>query len=207
MNKLLSISNSKYFEYFILIARFLLAITFINYGYSKLTGGQFGVTPEVMATPLKEVSFFNLMWYLFDQEPLKSFVGIFQMLCGLFLLYNRTVIIGVFFFIPIAANILLMDITFMPKSLSIGFTRRFVWYFILCGLILFHYRSQMKEMWNAIVTKMPTKFKFPLWWLIFVPILAFILEFFPAIPLLIIELITNPKEMLDYFTSILQKLV
>lgn len=45
MNKLLSISNSKYFEYFILIARFLLAITFINYGYSKLTGGQFGVTP------------------------------------------------------------------------------------------------------------------------------------------------------------------
>ncbi len=207
MNKLLSISNSKYFEYFILIARFLLAITFINYGYSKLTGGQFGVTPEVMATPLKEVSFFNLMWYLFDQEPLKSFVGIFQMLCGLFLLYNRTVIIGVFFFIPIAANILLMDITFMPKSLSIGFTRRFVWYFILCGLILFHYRSQMKEMWNAIVTKMPTKFKFPLWWLIFVPVLAFILEFFPAIPLLIIELITNPKEMLDYFTSILQKLV
>ncbi len=207
MNKLLSISNSKYFEYFILIARFLLAITFINYGYSKLTGGQFGVTPEVMATPLKEVSFFNLMWYLFDQEPLKSFVGMFQMLCGLFLLYNRTVIIGVFFFIPIAANILLMDITFMPKSLSIGFTRRFVWYFILCGLILFHYRSQMKEMWNAIVTKMPTKFKFPLWWLIFVPVLAFILEFFPAIPLLIIELITNPKEMLDYFTSILQKLV
>lgn len=160
-----------------------------------------------MATPLKEVSFFNLMWYLFDQEPLKSFVGIFQMLCGLFLLYNRTVIIGVFFFIPIAANILLMDITFMPKSLSIGFTRRFVWYFILCGLILFHYRSQMKEMWNAIVTKMPTKFKFPLWWLIFVPVHAFILEFFPAIPLLIIELITNPKEMLDYFTSILQKLV
>lgn len=207
MNKLLSISNSKYFEYFILIARFLLAITFINYGYSKLTGGQFGVTPEVMATPLKEVSFFNLMWYLFDQEPLKSFVGIFQMLCGLFLLYNRTVIIGVFFFIPIASNILLMDITFMPKSLSIGFTRRFVWYFILCGLILFHYRSQMKEMWNAIVTKMPTKFKFPLWWLIFVPILAFILEFFPAIPLLIIELITNPKEMMDYFRSILQKLV
>lgn len=51
--KLRSIPKKRYWDYFILVARFLLAFTFINYGYSKLVDGQFGVSSNDLLVPLK----------------------------------------------------------------------------------------------------------------------------------------------------------
>ena len=201
--------QNRYWMYFVFAARFLLACTFIRYGYSKLIGQQFGISAEEMAMPLKDVSFFRLMWYLFDQQPLKYVVGILQIITGLLLLYNKTVIIGVMFFIPIAANILLMDITFMPTSLATGFTRRFIWYFFLCTVILWAYRNQIKEMWLAIVVNITPKLHFPIWWLIGIPIFSFILEFFPAIFLMLYQCITEPESVdktFEYFVDVFNKL-
>jgi uncharacterized membrane protein YphA (DoxX/SURF4 family) len=103
----LKISKAKLWDYFILTARFLLAWTFLGYGYGKLTAGQFGISEAELATPLQDLSLFRVSWYLFDHEPFKSFIGVSQVLCGLLLLVNRTVLIGVFFFLPIAATILI----------------------------------------------------------------------------------------------------
>jgi len=49
------LNNSKHFSYFILAARVLLAWTFIRYGYSKLMGGQFGLSEEELITPIGEL--------------------------------------------------------------------------------------------------------------------------------------------------------
>ncbi|WP_297984883.1 DoxX family membrane protein [uncultured Chryseobacterium sp.] len=196
--KLFRITNSKGYDYFILIARFVLALNFINYGYAKLIdGGQFGVSAQELATPLKDLSTFRVMWYLFDHEPIKSVVGILQIVCGLLLIYNRTVILGVLMFIPIALNIWLMDISFMNESMAKGFTTRFGFYFILCFLILFHYKERVKQMWISATKGVSTKFKFPIWMYLILPILAFFLELSSAVPGVIYYLITQPKEMIQ----------
>ena len=69
----MKISKDKIWDYFILIARFLLAWTFISYGYGKLTVGQFGISEAEMATQLKDLSLFKVSWYLFEHEPFNSF--------------------------------------------------------------------------------------------------------------------------------------
>jgi len=94
-------------DYFILAARFLLAWTFLGYGFSKLTEGQFGINEAEMATQLKDISLFKLSWYLFDYEPFKSFTAISQIICGVLLLVNRTTLIGAFLFLPIVTTILI----------------------------------------------------------------------------------------------------
>lgn len=93
----LKLPKDKRWDYFILTARFLLAWTFLSYGYGKLTAGQFGISEAELATPLQDLSLFRVSWYLFDHEPFKTFIGISQVLCALLLLVNRTVLIGAFF--------------------------------------------------------------------------------------------------------------
>lgn len=70
------ITKDRVWEYFILTARVLLAWTFFGYGYGKLTGNQFGISEAEMATAIKDLSLFKISWFVFEQEPFKSFVGI-----------------------------------------------------------------------------------------------------------------------------------
>jgi uncharacterized membrane protein YphA (DoxX/SURF4 family) len=102
-----NISKAELWDYFILIARIWLACMLLSYGYSKLTDGQFGVSKAIMDLPLKEVSLFDLSWYLADHEPFKSFIGISQMITAALLIYNRTLILGAFISIPVWINILM----------------------------------------------------------------------------------------------------
>lgn len=67
----------------------------LSYGWGKLADEQFGISVKEMATPVKDLGIFKLSWYLFDQEPFKSFIGISQIIAGLLILYNRTLILGV----------------------------------------------------------------------------------------------------------------
>ncbi|AZA60335.1 hypothetical protein [Chryseobacterium indoltheticum] len=64
--KLRLVPKKRYWDYFILVARFLLAFTFIKYGYSKLVDGQFGVSSSDLQVPLKDLPLFKVMWFLFD---------------------------------------------------------------------------------------------------------------------------------------------
>lgn len=181
--KLNNIPKEKYYDYFILVARFLIGWTFIRYGYAKLFGdGQFGITPEELATPIKDLSLFRASWYLFSHEPFNSFIGISQLICGVLLIINRTAIMGAFLFLPIVATILLIDITFMPPALAQGFTLRLPFYIILDLLILWHYKDRMLTIWNAVSKNVGTKFTYKIWAYLLLPVLAIILELVPFIP-------------------------
>src|ERR1700741_397306 len=108
--------REKLWDYFILCSRVIIAWTFFRYGWSKLTDGQFGLTNEQLQTPVKDLSLFKLSWHLFEQQPFKAFIGVSQMIAGLLLLYNRTLILGALLSIPILLNILIIDITYIKME-------------------------------------------------------------------------------------------
>ncbi|MCD0477994.1 hypothetical protein LPB90_05970 [Chryseobacterium sp. LC2016-29] len=200
--KLRSIPKKRYWDYFILAARFLLAFTFINYGYSKLVDGQFGVSSNDLLVPLKDLPLFKVMWFLFDHEPLKTTVGILQIITGILLLFESTAILGVIFFIPIAANIVLMDVSFMNEGMGQAFARRFAYYFILCFLILWNDKDRIKIIWNAITKKFSMKRKFPVFLYLLLPLFAIILEILPGIPYALYYYIANPERISESFKLI-----
>jgi uncharacterized membrane protein YphA (DoxX/SURF4 family) len=156
----MKIKKEKLFDYFVLCARVLLAWTFLSYGWGKLTGGQFGLKPEQLDLPLRQIGLFKLSWYLFDQEPFRSFIGISQIMAGILLLYNRTVIIGALLSLPILTNILIIDITYLKMP---GFYWRLSYYLFLAMLILWHYRDRMTAAFKNIFNGLSTKFTYPLW--------------------------------------------
>lgn len=178
------LSRQQIWDYFILIVRVLLAFILISYGWAKINGGQFGVTPETMKLPLKEIDLFRLSWYLADHEPFKSFVGISQILTAILLIFNRTAIFGAFMAIPIWANILIWDMTFM--GLYTPFTIRLPFYLLLTFLIIWHNRDKILPFLQACL-KSTSNFKYPVWAYLMVPLFALCLEFIGALPSVIIN--------------------
>ncbi|KQS89278.1 hypothetical protein [Chryseobacterium sp. Leaf394] len=198
--KLPAVSRKRYWDYFILVSRFLLAYTFIHYGYGKLTtGGQFGISAAEMSKPLKDLPLFQVMWYLFDHGPFQTTVGILQIVTGLLLLFESTAILGVIFFIPVAANIVLMDISFMNNAMGNAFSFRFAFYFILCFAILWNDKERVKIIWHAMIKKFVRKRKFP--WIMYalVPVFAIVLSLVSAIPNMIYYYIIFPEDLLKIF--------
>lgn len=179
------LSREQYLDYFILIARVLLAWTLVSYGWAKLTDGQFGVTDATMEMALKDIDLFRLSWYMADHQPFKSFVGVSQILAGILILFNRTVIFGGFMAIPIWANILIWDMTFM--GLYTPFTVRLSFYLLLTFLILWYHRKRILPALQLCSNDVSFKFRYPIWTYLILPILAVCLEFLGAIPSAIIH--------------------
>lgn len=195
------LSKAKLWDYFILTSRFLLAIIFIMYGAAKLTGGQFGIAEEEMLRPLKDLSLFKVGWYLFDHQPFKFITGVGEIICGLLLLYNRTTLLGALMFIPICFTILLIDVTIMPKPMAEAFFFRLSFYLFLDALILYHYRDRMKQVLNLLTNGVSTKFRYPIWMFLLLPVGAILLELPSVILKALYHLVTNPKM---FFESIKQ---
>ena len=186
-------------DYFILCARVLIAWTFLSYGWGKLTDNQFGLSTDQLLTPVKDLGLFKLSWYLFDQEPFKSFIGISQIFAGLLLLYNRTLLVGALLSIPILINILIIDITYIKMP---GFYWRLSYYLFLDFLILWHYRDRILLAFKNIFSGLTTKFKYPFWAYLILPIMAIGLELLGVVPRLLSGLIFNSTETIKGLSEI-----
>ena len=199
-----SIPRDKYWDYFVLVARFLIGWTFLGYGFSKLTGEQFGISDSDLMRPVGDVSLFKLSWYLFGHEPFKTLIGVSQIVCGALLIINRTAIIGAFVFLPIVATILIIDLTVMPPGMMKAFAWRLSFYIVLDLLILWHYKEKMKVIWESVWNNVNTKFRFPLWAYLALPILAICLDIIVLLPEILINIILNPTEMLAGFKKAIE---
>lgn len=197
--------KAKLWDYFILSARVLLAYTFIGYGYAKLTGGQFGLTPAQTALPVGQLGLFKLSFYLFGQEPFKSFVGVSQILAGLLLLWNRTALLGALLLLPIAANVLVIDITYI-KILP-AFQWRLSFYIGLIFLIFWHYRDRMITVARALTRGLTTRFTYPWWAYLLLPLAAFGLDVIWVLPHVFYLLILHPSETARSSQTLLHSLV
>jgi uncharacterized membrane protein YphA (DoxX/SURF4 family) len=187
----LSISKAHLWDYTILAARVLLAGTFLTYGCAKLANGQFGITAAEAAKPVGELGLFRLSWYLFGQEPFKSFVGVAQVLAGLLLLWNRTALLGALLLLPIAANVLVVDITYLKMPSLYG---RLSYYICLIFLILWHYRDRMRIVWDALTRSLTTRFRYPWWAYAVLPVAAIGLDMVEALPQVLYYLSVRPGE-------------
>ena len=200
----MKVNREMLWDYFILCARVLISVTLLGYGWSKLMDNQFGISESEMNKSVKDLGLFKLSWYLFDQEPFKSFVGISQVLAGLLLLYNRTLILGVLLSLPILANILVIDITYLKMT---GFYWRLSYYIFLDFLILWHYKDRIIVAFKSIFDGLTTKFKYPIWAYLILPIMAIALEVIGILPRLLTDFILKPTESLRWLSNIFNWIV
>ncbi len=184
------IDKEKLADYFILVVRCLLAYIFLDYGYAKLTEGQFGLHAEELAQPLGKTSLMRMAWYLFSFQPFKYFIGISQIICALLLIWNRTVLLGAALFLPIAANILIIDLTIMPGS---PFAMRLSFYLLLDLLIFYHYREKVIMAFFYLTKGINPKFKYKPGWYLAIPLFAILLEFLPFVPRMISAFLKDPQ--------------
>jgi uncharacterized membrane protein YphA (DoxX/SURF4 family) len=189
--------RARRWDYFILTARVLLAGIFLVYGVGKLVGLQFGVTPEILAQPLGQVSLTHLAWYCFDHQPFSAFIGVSQILASLGLLWNRTALLGALLLLPIAVTILVIDLTYL--RLMVAFQYMLPFYIGLIFLILAHYRDRMLVVMRALTQGVTTRFTYPWWGYCFLPLTAGLLSLGWMIPMYTASLLTNPSGTLDYF--------
>lgn len=191
--------QQKLYDYFILCARALLGFMLINYGWGKLTDGQFGISAQELNTPVKDLNLFRLSWYLFDQQPFKAFIGVSQIIAGLLLFYNRTLLLGALIAIPIWANILVIDITYVRMP---AFYWRLSYYLALDFLILWHYRDRMLPALKMITTGISTKFKYRWWTYAILPVMVIVMELLGTIPKTIAYLVIYPSQTLHGLAKI-----
>ncbi|AWM33295.1 hypothetical protein [Hymenobacter nivis] len=163
-----------------LAARVLPAGTFISYGYAKLTGAQFGLSAAQLAQSVQQLGLFKLAWYLFGQEPFKSFVGGAQIVAGLLLLWHRTALVGALLLLPIAANLLVVDVTYVRILPALQW--RLLFYIGLIFLIFWHYRGRMLAAWCTLTQGLRPRFLYPWWAYLLLPVAAVGLEIAGALP-------------------------
>ncbi|TPG67355.1 hypothetical protein [Hymenobacter nivis] len=175
-----NLTRAQAWDYCILAARVLLAGTFISYGYAKLHDGQFGLAPAQLAQPVQQLGLFRLSWYLFGQEPFKSFVGYSQIAAGLLLLWHRTALVGALVLLPIAANVLVVDLTYLKILPSLAW--RLVFYLSLIFLICWHYRGRLHAAWRALTQGLAPRFPYPWWAYALLPAAAVGLDLVGALP-------------------------
>ncbi|WP_026954903.1 DoxX family membrane protein [Algoriphagus vanfongensis] len=192
----LAISKEKLWDFFILSARFLIAWTFIRYGWSKLTHGQFGISEVELATQIKDLSLFRVSWYLFGHEPFNSIIGISEIICGVLLLFTRTSLIGAFLFLPIVTTILIIDLTVMDPGMAQAFAWRLGFYIVLDLLILWYHQEKIITIFNTLWYNVKMRSKIPIGYYLLIPIAAIFLEVFLFIPKLLVDLIVDPETTL-----------
>ncbi len=186
-------SKDKINEYFVLTIRFLLALVFLNYGIAKLVGGQFGISAKDAMLPVKDLGLFKLFWYLMDQNPFKVFIGVFQIITAVFILINRAMLIGLFLFLVIVVNILIMDITYLKMP---GFYDILTWYILLDIYVLYYYRVRFINAWTILTAKFVFVNKYSWWVYLTLPLAAILLGgILIFVPRVLYLLITNPHEL------------
>lgn len=193
-------NKQKIWDYFILSSRFLLAWTMLSYGWGKLSGEQFGITAAELEKPVNELSLFRLSWYLFDHEPFKSFIGISQIVSGLLLLFNRTALLGALLLLPIIANILVVNLTYLKMP---PFYWRLSYYLLLDLLIFWHYKERILRALNALVSGLKTHFSYPVRAYLLLPVMAIAIELLGTLPPQMYQMIYSPSETLHRFSKTL----
>jgi len=199
----LQIHNEKTHDLIILSIRCLLAFVFLSYGIGKLSYGQFGnLSTKELSTPIQELSLFKVGWYLFDHQPFKYFIGISQVIASLLLLHRKTVVIGALMLIPIIVNILVIDLTIMPKSFKIAFTFRLSFYLLFISTLLYYYREDLLPLLKKLMDIKAIKFAHTKRSYLLVPVFMILLECSSSVIKMLYIAATHPHQVWEMIQSI-----
>ena len=145
-----------------------------EYGFSKLTGDQFGHrSVEILNMPLKDVDKFHLAWHLFSlDKTFDIFVGLSQIIGAVLIAINRTALVGALMLLPILGQIFLIDIAFTTSMFGAALPIRLSCMILSDLLILFYYKDKMILVWNNLTKGTTTKFKYKWWVFILLPFIG-----------------------------------
>ncbi|MEL7268278.1 MAG: DoxX family membrane protein [Bacteroidota bacterium] len=126
------------------IIRFLLALMFVWAGIEKLF---LPYNPSVFRADAAEAQeVFFTFYELLQSSGYLYFVGFFQLLCGLFLIFKRTWLLGSIMLVPLMLCLLMTHVFFSKYSLFILFDVLF--FSMVLFLVLSRYRD-----WQPVLLK------------------------------------------------------
>ncbi|MGE0637368.1 MAG: hypothetical protein AB7P01_13070 [Bacteroidia bacterium] len=175
----MKLTREQVFDFAILTLRWYLAYYMADYGFSKLTGDQFGHrSVEILNTPLKDVDKFNLAWHLFSLDrTFDIVVGLTQIIGAVLIVINRTVLIGALMLLPILGQIFLVDLAFTTNMFGPALPIRLSCMILSDLLILYYYKDRMILVWGNLTKGTTTKFKYKWWLFIFLPFIGLLMDF------------------------------
>ena len=187
------ITQHQVLDFTILALRWYLAFYMFDYGWGKMTGGQFGVhDPEILEKPLKEVDKFYIAWYLFGLS--KSFdivVGASQIIGALLIVINRTAIIGALFLLPVLGQIFLFDVAFTTSMFGAALPIRLGAMIMAAIVIIAYHKDRVMQVWKVLTDQLTTKLTYRWWTYLLLPIVGFATDFALALLTWPIKLVIN----------------
>jgi hypothetical protein len=189
----MKLSKETLIDFAVLSLRWYLAFYMFDYGYSKLSSGQFGIyDPNMLDKPLKDVDKFYLAWHLFSlDKTFNIIIGIMQILGALLIVINRTVLIGALILLPILGNIFLIDLAFTTSQFKYSLVVRLFGMIVSNLLILYYYKDKMILIVQLLTQNIKTKVQYKWWIFLIMPFVGMATDFVIAIILMPIKFILN----------------
>lgn len=172
-------TNSQIVNFIILVLRWYLAFYMFDYGWSKMTGGQFSVhDSNILEKPIKEIDKFYIAWHLFStSNTFNIIVGISQIVGSLLIVINRTALIGALVLLPILVQIFLIDLAFTTNVLGYSLVLRLLG-MIACDLaILFYHKDLLLHALRVLTENLNMTYKYKWWLYLLLPLLGFMTDF------------------------------
>lgn len=187
----MNLKKEKIVDFGVLTFRWYLIFYMISYGWGKLTLSQFGVyDSSILEQPIKDIDSFYVAWHLYGRSTFFNIsTGILEIIGGIFLIFNRTVLIGALLVLSILAQILIIDIAFTTGVQGFALPIRIGGMILVDLLILSYYKERIIIAWKNLTNGISTKFKYKWWIYLVLPIIGFLMDF-------VIAIITMPIKML-----------
>lgn len=173
--------------------RWYLIYYMIRYGWSKLTLSQFGIhDTTILEQPIQDIDSFYVAWHLYGRSTFFNITtGALEIIGGILLIFNRTVLIGALLVLSILTQILIIDIAFTTGIHEFSLPIRISGMILADILILYFYKEKVLIAWKALTTGIHTKFKYKWWIFLILPIIGFLMDFVFAILTLPIKIFLN----------------
>jgi len=193
IRKRTKLKKEKIIDFGVLALRWYLIYYMISYGWSKLTLSQFGVhDTTILEQPIKDIDSFYVAWHLYGRSTFFNITtGVLEIIGGIFLIFNRTVLIGTLLVLSILTQIFIIDIAFTTGIHGFGLPIRIGGMILADVLILYYYREKILIAWKTLTNGINTKFKYKWWIFLILPIVGFLMDFVFTILTLPIKLLLN----------------
>jgi hypothetical protein len=128
------------------VARWAVAIIAVVYGFAKLNGAQFTVLDSELDKPMGSVSGFWLVWYFFGYSHVYgNLIALVQIAGGLLVTQARFALAGALLLLPVATNIVLVDIFY---GIDLGGTLAAI---VFLGLVVSIVEPHTRRLFDAVV--------------------------------------------------------
>jgi hypothetical protein len=112
-----------------------------------------------------------------------------EIIGGLMIIYNRTLLIGAFILLPILAQIFIINLAYTTDQFGYALPVRLAGMLICDLLVIVYYKERIVNAWQALTHLTTTKFDYRWWVFLFMPVIGFLMDF-------VFSILTSPIKLL-----------